>query len=248
MRFAALLAALGLAAGLVAACGGGNEPSDGGSTPQPAAAEQSAEAAPSAAVDAGADRAPDNNAEAALESSWLRAAQVGREAGREVCRRLAEENPDRAAEILEACESGEAFTVSSTPVRSVVALNTSPNAVVGPPYVSTYGVGGFAQAQDCAVAAFCDTSLAALPMRLGPQEYRCEIAVTQHRTDEAAGGFSATFSGDGLPEQTVELEGPSWRGEATLPAGSDGLREIRLVVQADAEDAEWRVACSQRSG
>ena len=248
MRFAALLAVLGLAVGLLAACGGGDAPGDGGSTPQSAPAERLAEAAPSAAGDAGVDRAPDNDAEAALESSWLRAAQVGREEGLEVCRCLAEESPDRAAEILEACESGEAFTASSTPVRSVVALNTSPNAVVEPPYVSTYGVGGFAQAQDCAVAAFRDTSLAALPLRLGPQEHRCEIVVTQHRTDEAAGAFSVTFSGDGVPEQTVEVEGPSWRGETMLPASGEGLRKIRLAVQADAEDAEWRVICSQRSG
>ena len=250
MRLAALVAALGLAAGLAVACGGGDAPTTGGSAPQ-AAAERS-----TAAVDAGADRAPDNDAEAALESSWLRAAQVGREEALEVCRRLAEGNPDEAEAILEACESGETFTVSSTTVHSVVALNTSPNAVVGPPYVSTHGVGGFGalpmglgpQAQACAVAAFCDTSLAALPLRLGPQEYRCQIRVTQHRTDEAAGGFLVTFSGEGLPAQTVELEGPSWTGEATLPAGGDGLREIGLTVQADAEDAEWRVACSQRSG
>ena len=256
MRLAALVAALGLATGLLAACSGGDAPGDGGSTPQSAPAERSTEAAPSAAGDAGADRAPDTDAETALESSWLRAAQVVLEERLERCRRLAEGNPDEAEAILEACESGEAFTASSTTVHSVVALNTSPNVVVGPPYVSTYGVGGFGallmglgpQAQACAVAAFCDTSLAALPLRLGPQEYRCQIRVTQHRTDEAAGEFSVTFSGDGLPEQTVELEGPSWTGEATLPAGGEGLREIGLTVQSDAEDAEWRVACSQRSG
>ena len=85
-------------------------------------------------------------------------------------------------------------------------------------------------------------------MRLGPQEHHCTIKVTQYRTDEAAGSFSVTFSGDGVPEQTVEVEGPSWWGEAMLPASGEGLREIELVVQADAEDAEWRVICSQRSG
>ena len=165
-----------------------------------------------------------------LQASRQRSVEVDQETKLEACRRLAEENPDQAAEILEACESGEA-TPLSVSTTSVIAVATNPGAV-GPPFVSVSGVG----------------DVSGLPLRLGPQEHRCEIAVTQHRTDEAAGEFSATFSGDSLPAQTVELEGPSWTGEATLPAGGDGLREIRLVVQSDAEDAEWRVACSQGSG
>ena len=209
MRFAALVAALGLAAGLVAACGGGDAPTTERAAPQ-ATAERSAETV---------DRDEGDDAAAALGS-----VQSDRAVTREVCRRLAEENPDQAAAILEACESGGA-------VRRVVSLNGNVH-VVGPPSVLMSGVGSFSP----------------LPLRLGPQEHRCQIRVTQHRTDEAAGGFSATFSGDGLPEQTVEVEGPSWRGEATLPSSGEGLREIRLVVQADAEDAEWRVICSQRSG
>ena len=209
MRLAALVAAFGLAAGLVAACGGGDAPTTERAAPQ-ATAERPAEAV---------DRDEGDDAAAALGS-----AQSDRAVTREVCRRLAEENPDQAAAILEACESGGA-------VRRVVSLNGNVH-VVGPPSVLMSGVGSFSP----------------LPLRLGPQEYRCQIRVTQHRTDEAAGGFSATFSGDGLPAQTVGVEGPSWRGEATLPAGGDGLREIRLVVQSDAEDAEWRVICSQRSG
>jgi len=211
MRLAALVAALGLAAGLAVACGGENAPTTERSAPQAAAAERSAETA---------DRDEGDDAAAALGS-----AQSDRAVTREACRRLAEENPDEAEAILDACESGGA-------VRRVVSLNGNVH-VVGPPSVLMSGVGSFSP----------------LPLRLGPQEHRCQIRVTQHRTDEAAGGFSATFSGDGLPEQTVEVEGPSWRGEATLPpADGEGLREIRLVVQADAEDAEWRVICSQRSG
>ena len=209
MRRWALIAALGLAAGLAVACGGEDAPTTERAAPQ-SAAERSSEAV---------DRDEGDDAAAALGS-----AQSDRAVTREACRRLAEENPDQAAAILEACESGGA-------VRRVVSLNGNVH-VVGPPSVLMSGVGSFSP----------------LPLRLGPQEYRCQIRVTQHRTDEAAGGFSVTFSGDGLPEQTVELEGPSWRGEATLPAGGEGLREIGLVVQADAEDAEWRVICSQRSG
>ena len=227
----ALIAALGLAAGLLAACGGGDAPNTEGSAPQSAAersapAERSAEPARPAPADAGADRAPANDAASALQASRQRSAQVDQETKLEACRRLAEENPDQAEEILEACESGELTTSSAA---SVVVLNPY---VVGPVSVSLNGVGNDGP----------------LPLRLGPQEYRCQIQVTQHRADEAAGGFSATFSGEGLPAQTVGVEGPSWSGEATLPAGGEGLREIRLVVQADAEDAEWRVACSQRSG
>ena len=211
MRLAALVAALGLAAGLLAACGGGDAPTTERAAPQAAAAERSAETA---------DRDEGDDAAAALGS-----VQSDRAVTREVCRRLAEENPDQAAAILEACESGGA-------VRRVVSLNGNVH-VVGPPSALMSGVGSFSP----------------LPLRLGPQEYRCQIRVTQHRTDEAAGGFSVTFSGEGVPEQTVEVEGPSWRGETTLPpASGEGLREIRLVVQADAEDAEWRVICSQRSG
>ena len=231
LRRWALVAALGLAAGLAAACGGGDAPTTERSAPQSAAersapAERSAEPARPAPVDAGADRAPANDAASALQASRQRSVEVDPEA----CRRLAEENPDQAAEILEACESGEA-TPLSVSTTSVIAVTTNPGAV-GPPFVSVSGVG----------------DVSGLPLRLGPQEYRCEIAVTQHRTDEAAGEFSATFSGDSLPAQTVALEGPSWSGETTLPSSGEGLREIRLVVQADAEDAEWRVACSQRSG
>ena len=209
MRLAALVAALGLAAGLVAACGGENAPTTERSAPQ-AVAERSAETA---------DRDEGDDAAAVLGS-----AQSDRAVTREVCRRLAEENPDQAAAILEACESGGA-------VRRVVSLNGNVH-VVGPPSVLMNGVGSFSP----------------LPMRLGPQEHHCTIKVTQHRTDEAAGAFSVTFSGEGVPAQTVAVEGPSWRGEATLPAGGEGLREIGLVVQSDAEDAEWRVICSQRSG
>lgn len=33
-----------------------------------------------------------------------------------------------------------------------------------------------------------------------------------------------------------------------IELSSGGLREIRLAVQLDAEDVEWRVTCSQRSG
>ena len=228
LRRWALAAALGLAAGLAAACGGGDAPSAVGSTPQSAAerstpTERSTETARPAPTDAGADRAPANDAAAALQASRQRSVEVDQE----TCRRLAEENPDQAEEILEACESGELTASSST--AGVVVIN--PYAV-GPVSVSLNGVGNDGP----------------LPLRLGPQEYRCQIRVTQHRTDEAAGGFSATFSGDGLPAQTVAVEGPSWSGEAILPAGGDGLREISLVVQADAEDAEWRVICSQRSG
>ncbi len=209
MRRAALVAALGLVAALLAACGGENAPTTERAAPQ-SAAERSVETA---------DRDEGDDAAAALGS-----AQSDRAVTREVCRRLAEENPDRAAAILEACESGGA-------VRRVVSLNGNVH-VVGPPSVLMSGAGAFSP----------------LPMRLGPQEHHCTIKVTQYRTDEAAGSFSVTFSGEGVPEQTVELEGPSWRGEATLPAGGEGLRKIRLVVQADAEDAEWRVICSQRSG
>ena len=223
-----LAAALGLAAGLVAACGGGDAPTTERSAPQSAAersapTERSTETARPAPADAGADRAPANDAASALQASRQRSVEVDQEA----CRHLAEENPDQAAEILEACESGELTASSST--AGVVMIN--PYAV-GPVSVSLNGVGNDGP----------------LPLRLGPQEYRCQIQATQHRTDELAGGFSAKFSGDSLPTQTVELEGPSWSGEATLPAGGEGLREIRLVVQADAEDAEWRVICSQRSG
>lgn len=232
LRRWALVAALGLAAGLAAACGGGDAPGAVGSTPQAAAersapAERSSEPARPAPADAGADRAPANDAASALQASRQRSVEVDQETMQEACRRLAEENPDQAAEILEACESGELTASSST--ASVVMLN--PYAV-GPVSVSLNGVGNDGP----------------LPLRLGPQEYRCQIRVTQHRTDEAAGGFSATFSGDDLPAQTVGVEGPAWVGEATLPADGEGLREIKLVVQADAEDAEWRVACSQRSG
>ena len=228
LRRWALVAALGLAAGLAAACGGGDAPGAEGSAPQAVAeraapTERSTEAARPTPADAGADRAPANDAASALQASRQRSVEVDQE----TCRRLAEENPDEAEEILEACESGELTTSSST--AGVVMIN--PYAV-GPVSVSLNGVGNDGP----------------LPLRLGPQEYRCQIQVTQHRTDEAAGGFSATFSGDGLPAQTVRVEGPSWSGEATLPSGGDGLREIRLVVQADAEDAEWRVICSQRSG
>ena len=226
MRFAALVAALGLAAGLLAACGGGDALTTERATPQ-SVAERSAGAARSAVADEAADRGEGDDAAAALGS-----AQSDRAVTREVCRRLAEENPDEAAAILEACDNGEAAARSTFPVvRRVVALGGSPHGV-GPPYVTMYGTGAFSP----------------LPMRLGPQEHHCTIKVTQYRTDEAAGSFSVTFSGDGLPEQTVEVEGPLWRGEATLPAGGEGLREIRLAVQADAEDAEWRVICSQRSG
>ena len=215
MRFAALVAALGLATGLLIGCGGG-------STPQ-SAAEWSAPTERTTAV----DRDEGDDAAAALGS-----AQSDRAVTREACRRLAEENPDEAAAILETCDDGTTAARPTFPfVRRVVALGGSPHGV-GPPYVTMYGAGAFSP----------------LPLRLGPQEHRCEIAVTQHRIDEAAGEFSAIFSGDGLPEQTVALEGPSWSGETTLPAGGEGLREIRLVVQADAEDAEWRVVCSQRSG
>ena len=232
LRRWALVAALGLAAGLAAACGGGDAPGAVGSTPQSAAersapTERSAEPARLAPTDEGADRAPANDAASALQASRQRSVEVDQETKLEACRRLAEENPDQAAEILEACESGELTASSST--ASVVVINPY---TVGAVSVSLNGVGNDGP----------------LPMRLGPQEYRCDIVVTQHRTDEAAGGFSATFSGDGLLAQTVGVEGPSWSGEATLPAGGDGLREIRLVVQADAEDAEWRVICSQRSG
>ena len=231
LRWWALVAALGLAAGLAAACGGGDAPTTERSAPQSAAeraapTERSTEAARPAPADTGADRAPANDAASALQASRQRSVEVDQETKLEACRRLAEENPDQAAQILEACESGELTAFSST--ASVVTINPY---VVGPVSVSLNGVGNDGP----------------LPMRLGPQEYRCDIVVTQHRTDEAAGGFSATFSGDSLPAQTVELEGPSWSGEATLPAGGEGLREIRLVVQADAEDAEWRVTCSQRS-
>ena len=218
MRCAALVAALGLAAGLAAACGGENAPPTERSAPQSIPAERSAEAA---------DRSVGDDAAAALTS-----AQSDRAVTREVCRRLAEENPDEAEAILEACDDGTTAARPTLPiVRRVVPLGDSPHGV-GPPYVTMYGTGAFSP----------------LPMRLGPQEHHCTIKVTQHRTDEAAGSFSVTFSGDGLPAQTVELEGPSWSGEATLPADGEGLREISLVVQADAEDAEWRVACSQRSG
>ena len=232
LRRWALIAALGLAAGLAAACGGGDAPSTERSAPQSAAersapTERSAEPAHPAPADAGADRAPANDAASALQASRTRSVEVDQETKLEACRRLAEENPDEAEEILEACESGELTASSST--ASVVMINPY---TVGPVSVSLNGVGNDGP----------------LPMRLGPQEYRCQIQVTQHRTDEAAGGFSATFSGDGLPAQPVAVEGPSWSGEATLPAGGDGLREIKLVVQADAADAEWRVACSQRSG
>ena len=228
----ALIAALGLTTAILAACGGGDAPNTERSAPQsaaerPAPTERSAEAARPAPADAGADRAPANDAASALQASRQRSAQGDQEAKLDACRRLAEENPDQAAEILEACESGELTASSST--ASVVVIN--PYAV-GPVSVSLNGVGNDGP----------------LPLRLGPQEYRCQIRVTQHRTDEAAGGFSATFSGDGLPTQTVGVEGPSWSGEATLPAGGEGLREIRLAVQSDAEDAEWRVICSQRSG
>ena len=214
MRLAALVTALGLAAGLLAACGGGDAPNTERAAPQ-SAAERSAPTERTTAV----DRDVGDDAAAALGS-----AQSDRAVTREVCRRLAEENPDEAAAILEACESGGA-------VRRVVSLNGNVH-VVGPPSVLMSGVGSFSP----------------LPMRLGPQEHHCTIKVTQHRTDEAAGEFSVTFSGDGVPAQTVEVEGPSWRGEATLPASGEGLREISLAVQADAEDAEWRVICSQRSG
>ena len=228
----ALIAALGLAAAILAACGGGDAPSTERSAPQsaaerPAPTERSAEPARPAPADAGADRAPANDAASALQASRQRSAQVDQEAKLEACRRLAEENPDQAAAILEACESGELTTSSST--AGVVMINPY---TVGPVSVSLNGVGNDGP----------------LPMRLGPQEYRCQIRVTQHRTDEAAGGFSATFSSDGLPAQTVGVEGPSWSGEAALPASGEGLREIRLAVQSDAEDAEWRVICSQRSG
>ena len=223
MRFAALIAVFGLAAGLLAACGGENAPTTERSAPQ-LAAERSTEAARPAPVDAGADRASANDAASALQASRQRSVDVDQETKLEACRRLAEENPDRAAAILEVCESGGA-------VRRVVSLNGNVH-VVGPPYVTMYGAGAFSP----------------LPMRLGPQEHHCTIKVTQYRTDEAAGSFSVTFSGEGVPEQTVEVEGPSWRGEATLPASGEGLRKIRLAVQADAEDAEWRVICSQRSG
>ena len=231
LRRWALVAALGLAAGLAAACGGGDAPTTERAAPQAVAeraapAERSTETARPAPADAGADRAPANDAASALQASRQRSVEVDPE----TCRRLAEENPDQAAEILEACESGEAVPLSVS-TTSVIAVTANPGAV-GPPFVSVSGVG----------------DVSGLPLRLGPQEHRCEVVVTQHRTDEAAGEFSATFSSDSLPAQTVELEGPSWSGEATLPAGGDGLREIRLVVQADAEDAEWRVACSQRSG
>ena len=225
LRRCALLAALGLAAALAAACGGGDAPQAVAEWSAPA--ERSAEPARPAAAEP-ADRAPVNDAAAALQSSRQRPTQddwAG--AMQEACRRFAEENPDQAEAALDACESGGELATSST--TAVVVLN--PYAT-GPVSVSANGVGNYGP----------------LPMRLGPQEYRCQISVTQHRTDEAAGEFSVTFSGEGLPAQTVELEGPSWTGEATLPAGGDGLREIGLTVQPDAEDAEWRVACSQRSG
>ena len=233
LRRWALLAALGLAAGLAAACGGGDAPQAVAERPAPA--ERSAEPARPAAAEP-ADRAPVNDAAAALQAGRQRREQSDRaeamqedwsEAMQEACRRFAEENPDQAEAALDACESGGELATSSA--TAVVVLN--PYAT-GPLSVSANGVGNYGP----------------LPMRLGPQDYRCEISVTQHQTDEAAGGFSATFSGDGLPAQTVELEGPSWAGEATLPAGGEGLREIGLTVQSDAEDAEWRVACSQRSG
>ena len=219
MRLAALVAALGLAAGLAVACGGENAPTTERSAPQAAAAERSAETV---------DRDEGNDAAAALGS-----AQSDRAVTRETCRRLAEENPDEAAAILEACDDGETAARPTFPfVRRVVALGGSPHGV-GPPYVTMYGAGAFSP----------------LPMRLGPQEHHCTIKVTQYRTDEAAGEFSVTFSGEGVPEQTVEVEGPSWRGETTLPpADGEGLRKIRLAVQSDAEDAEWRVICSQRGG
>lgn len=229
LRRCALLAALGLAAALAAACGGGDAPQ--AVTERSAPAERSAEPARPAAAEP-ADRTPNNDAAAALQAGRQRPAQVDQETMQEACQRLAEENSDEAAEILEACERGEAAPVSFSST-SVVPLNVANPGAVGPPFVSVSGVGGLALA---------------LPLRLSPKEYRCEISVTQHRTDEAAGEFSVTFSGEGLPSQTVELEGPSWTGEATLPAGGEGLREIGLTVQSDAEDAEWRVACSQRSG
>lgn len=229
LRRWALLAALGLAAALAAACGGGDAPQAVAERPAPA--ERSAEPARPVAAEP-ADRTPSNDAATALQSSRQRSAQVDQETMQEACQRLAEENPDEAEAILEACERGEAAPVSFSST-SVVPLNVTNPGAVGPPFVSVSGVGGLALA---------------LPLRLSPKEYRCEISVTQHRTDEAAGKFSATFSGEGLPAQTVELEGPSWTGEATLPAGGEGLREIGLTVQSDAEDAEWRVACSQRSG
>ena len=222
MRLAALVAALGLVAGLAVACGGGDAPTTERAAPQ-SAAERSAPTERTTAV----DRDVGDDAAAALGS-----AQSDRAVTREVCRRLAEENPDEAEAILEACDDGTTAARPTFPfVRRVVALGGSPHGV-GPPYVTMYGAGAFSP----------------LPMRLGPQEHHCTIKVTQYRTDEAAGSFSVTFSGDGVPEQTVEVEGPSWRGEATLPADGEGLRKIRLVVQADAEDAEWRVICSQRSG
>ena len=229
LRRWALLAALGLAAALAAACGGEDAPQAVAERSAPA--ERSAEPARPAAAEP-ADRAPNNDAAAALQSSRQRSAQVDQETMQEACQRLAEENPDEAVEILEACERGEAAPASFSST-SVVPLNVANPGAVGPPFVSVSGVGGLALA---------------LPLRLSPKEYRCEISVTQHRTDDAAGEFSVTFSGEGLPSQTVELEGPSWTGEATLPAGGEGLREIGLTVQSDAEDAEWRVACSQRSG
>ena len=217
MRLWALLTALGLGAGLLAACSGGDAPTTERAVPQ------SAEAARPATV----DRDEGDDAAAALAS-----AQGDRAVTREVCRRLAEENPDEAEAILEACDDGTTAARPTLPfVRRVVALGGSPHGV-GPPYVTMYGAGAFSP----------------LPMRLGPQEHHCTIKVTQYRTDEAAGSFSATFSSEGLPEQTVELEGPSWTGTAALPAGGEGMREIGLTVQSDAEDAEWRVACSQRSG
>ena len=230
LRRCALLAALGLAAALAAACGGEDAPQAVAERPAPA--ERSAEPARPAAAAEPADRAPVNDAATALQSSRPRPAQVDQETMQEACQRLAEENPDEAEAILEACERGEAAPASFSST-SVVPLNVANPGAVGPPFVSVSGVGGLALA---------------LPLRLSPKEYRCEISVTQHRTDEAAGKFSATFSGDGLPSQTVELEGPSWTGEATLPAGGEGLREIGLTVQSDAEDAEWHIACSQRSG
>ena len=234
LRRCALLAALGLAAGLAAACGGGDAPQAVAERPAPA--ERSAEPARPAAAAEPADRAPNNDAAAALQAGRQRREQSDRaeamqedwsEAMQEACRRFAEENPDQAEAALDACESGGELATSSA--TAVVVLN--PYAT-GPVSVSANGVGNYGP----------------LPMRLGPQEYRCQIRVTQHQTDEAAGEFSVTFSGEGLLSQTVELEGPSWTGEATLPAGGEGLREIGLTVQADAEDAEWRVACSQRSG
>ena len=222
MRLAALVAALGLVAGLAVACGGGDAPTTERAAPQ-SAAERSAPTERTTA----ADRDEGDDAAAVLGS-----AQSDRAVTREVCRRLAEENPDEAAAIMEACDDGTTAARPTFPfVRRVVALGGSPHGV-GPPYVTMYGAGAFSP----------------LPMRLGPQEHHCTIKVTQYRTDEAAGSFSVTFSGDGVPEQTVEVEGPSWRGEATLPASGEGLRKISLVVQADAEDAEWRVICSQRSG